>query len=129
MRSRSTSIAFAGVALLTLVLAAACGSSNNSSPVAPTTPTGGGGGGATTIITISNFNFSPNPMSVTVGSSVAWKNNDSTSHTATADNGSFNTGTIAPGATSNAITMSTAGTFTYHCQIHPFMTATINVTQ
>ncbi len=127
MRLRSTTVAFAGVALLTLVLAAACGSSN-SSPTAPTQPTGGGGGGTgTTTITISNFSFSPSSITVTAGSSVVWKNNDSTSHTATADNGSFNTGIIAPGASSNAITMSTPGTFTYHCQIHPFMTATITV--
>lgn len=113
-----------------LVLAAvltACGSSNNA--MAPTPPTGGT---ANVTITITGMNggnsFSPNPGTVKVGQTVAWRNADVITHTATADNGSFNTGSIAPGSTSNPITMTTTGAFGYHCSIHPTMVGTLNVT-
>lgn len=62
------------------------------------------------------------------GQSVAFRNADSTTHTATANNGAFDTGNIAPGATSAPITMSASGTFNYHCEIHPDMVGTLNVT-
>ena len=50
-----------------------------------------------------------------------------TTHTATADGGSFNTGSIADGGTSALITMGTAGAFSYHCSFHPTMVGTLNV--
>jgi plastocyanin len=74
--------------------------------------------------------YSPNPGAVKVGQTVAWRNADSTPHTATADAGGFNTGNIAAGATSSPITMTTAGSFPYHCTIHGFaMVGTLTVTQ
>jgi plastocyanin len=74
--------------------------------------------------------YSPNPAIVKVGQTVAWKNADGLPHTATADAGGFDTGTIGAGATSRAITMTTAGTFPYHCTIHGFMmTGTLTVTE
>jgi plastocyanin len=113
----------------------ACGS--NSSPSSPSTiptpPTGGGGGGgaADVTITITGMNdsqsFSPSPASVKVGQTVAWKNADSIVHTATADGGTFDTGNIAPGATSTPVMMSAAGTFGYHCRIHPSMVGSLSV--
>jgi hypothetical protein len=51
---------------------------------------------------------------------------DSVTHTATGDNGSFDTGDIAAGS-SATITFDNPGTFTYHCAIHPNMTGTIVV--
>jgi plastocyanin len=76
-----------------------------------------------------DLSYSPNPVSVEVGQTVSWKNADSLPHTATADGGAFNTGTLAAGATSKPITMTTAGTFPYHCAIHGFsMTGTLTVT-
>jgi len=69
--------------------------------------------------------YSPNPATVTVGQTVSWVNRDSVPHTATGN--SFNTGTLAPGATSAPITMGTAGSFAYHCVLHPTMTGTLTV--
>ena len=60
------------------------------------------------------------------GSTVTWTNDDSAAHTATADDGSFDSSSIAPGATFSQA-FDTAGTFAYHCSIHPNMTATIEV--
>lgn len=121
--------------LLAVGMLSACGS--NSSPSAPTTiptpPAGGGGGGgaADVTITITGMNadqsFSPSPASVRVGQTVAWRNADSIVHTATADGGTFDTGNIAPGATSTPVMMSAAGTFGYHCRIHPSMVGSLSV--
>jgi plastocyanin len=79
-----------------------------------------------TTVTIADFAFSPNAITVQAGSTVTWVNNDAVPHTATGDNGEFDTGSIAPGG-SATITFDTAGTIAYHCTIHPNMTASITV--
>ena len=71
--------------------------------------------------------FSPKPIQVTVGSTVSWTNATAPVHTATSDTGAWDTGNIAPGATSSAISFPTAGTFAYHCAIHPSMTGSVVV--
>jgi plastocyanin len=103
-----------------------CGSSN--SPTKPMQPAGPPGGGGETQVTISGFAFSS--LTVAKGAMVTWKNNDSAPHTATSDNGGafpFDTGNIAPGATSSGVTFTQAGTFAYHCRVHPSMHGTIIV--
>jgi plastocyanin len=74
-----------------------------------------------------NRSYSPNPASVTVGQQVRWRNADSIAHTATQDGSGFDTGSIAPGATSAPITLSVAGTVNYHCSFHPSMVGSLNV--
>ncbi len=71
--------------------------------------------------------FNPGSLSVVAGSTVTWMNSDTTIHTVTADDGSFNSGNIAVGATYSKV-FSTAGTFSYHCTIHPEMTGKVVVT-
>src|SRR5690349_5697628 len=71
--------------------------------------------GASTLTTTA---YAPNPLNVAVGGTVVWINNDVTAHTSTADNGTWNSGTIAPGR-SFSRTFSSAGTFLYRCAIHP----------
>src|SRR3954471_10264766 len=78
-------------------------------------------------VTIAGFAFSPASLTITAGTTVTWTNQDSATHTATADDGSWDTGNIAQGA-SGSVTFNTPGTFTYHCSIHPNMTGTITVT-
>jgi plastocyanin len=81
----------------------------------------GGGGADKTITIVGNSgasSYSPNPDTVTVGQTVAWHNADASTHTATANGGAFNTGNVGGGGTSAKITMSTAGSFPYHCTIH-----------
>ena len=77
-------------------------------------------------VAISGFSFSPASVTVTVGDTVTWTNSDAQAHTATANDSSWDTGTIANGA-SGTITFSTAGTFAYHCSIHSAMTGTVTV--
>lgn len=83
--------------------------------------------GASAAVSIQNFAFSPGTIQVTAGTTVTWTNNDQTTHTVTADDGSFDSGDVAPGGTFS-MTFTTPGTFAYHCKIHPFMTASIVVT-
>ncbi len=79
-------------------------------------------------VAISNFAFNPSQVSVKVGTVVSWTNHDSMAHTVTSNNGAFNSGTLNPGSTFS-FTFNTPGTFSYHCAVHPSMTATVVVTQ
>ena len=82
------------------------------------------------IITITGQNggmsYSPASANAKVGQTVIWRNADSTDHTATANNGAFNTGVIAPGGQSSLL-MGSAGNFNYRCGIHPAMTGSLSV--
>lgn len=76
--------------------------------------------------TISDFKFTPSTITVTAGESVTWTNNGPTGHSATADDGSFDTGVLSRGA-SGSHTFTRAGTYTFHCTPHPFMTGKVVV--
>ena len=91
---------------------------------------GGYGGGGTTgnSVSIAGFAFSTSSLPVAKGTKVTWKNNDATTHTVTSDDGTFDSGNIAPGG-SYSYTFADAGTFAYHCKIHPTMTAKVVVAQ
>ncbi len=77
-------------------------------------------------VTIADFMFSPGTITVHAGDTITWTNNGPSSHTATATNGSFDTGTLRKGA-SGSHTFTQAGSYTYFCKIHPFMHGTIVV--
>jgi plastocyanin len=81
-------------------------------------------------VNIMNFKFDPTPLTIPVGTTVVWTNQDTAPHTATSDPGSafvFDTGMMQKGQ-SGKITFTTVGTFTYHCTVHPNMHATVVVT-
>jgi len=77
-------------------------------------------------VQIVEFSYEPEPVVIQVGGKVTWQNEDTAPHTATADDGSFDTGTIEKGKLGSA-TFKEAGTFTYHCEIHPTMHGTVEV--
>lgn len=78
-------------------------------------------------VSIANFAFSPASVNVNVGDTVTWTNQDSSAHTVTSDTpGVFGSGQLAQGQTFQ-FTFSQAGTFAYHCAIHPTMTGTVVV--
>jgi plastocyanin len=76
--------------------------------------------------TIKDFEFGPATVTVAVGGTVTWTNNGPSTHTVTADDGTFDSGNLSTGKTFSQ-TFDTAGTFPYHCSIHPFMKATVIV--
>ncbi len=77
--------------------------------------------------TITNC-FNPQFIRVNVGDSVTWTNSDTVSHTATSgqltDNKTgtiFDSGLMAPGKSYTSPPFTTAGTYDYYCQVHPWM--------
>jgi plastocyanin len=126
--------------LLTLGLTACGGNGDNSSATA------GGGSSATTTkpggnaaapsgdavraakVDIVDFGYDPDPVTVEAGGKVIWLNQDSAPHTATAEDGSFDTGTLQQGKLKSE-TFKTPGTYTYVCQIHPSMRGTVVVVE
>ncbi|HEY5012445.1 MAG TPA: cupredoxin domain-containing protein, partial [Acidimicrobiia bacterium] len=99
-------------------------SSTTQSTTAPTAAPGAGGGGGGGI-TIANFSFTAG--SVAAGSTVTVTNNDSPTHTVTADDGSFDV-TVNPGKTATFTAPAKAGTYKFHCKIHSTMHGTLTVT-
>ena len=88
--------------------------------------------GSTQMLMIMNdsngsFGFNPSTLTIRVGTTVIWKNVSSAPHTVTSDDGqTFDSGNIAVGGTFR-FTFRNAGTFSYHCNIHPYMRARIVV--
>lgn len=81
---------------------------------------------AATIVTVRDFLFAPKAITVHVGDTVTWINHGPAAHSATADDGSFDTGLLKRAA-SGSFRFTKAGTFSYHCTPHPFMKATVVV--
>ena len=120
--------------LLTIAALAACSASTTggtpqASAQAPTPGASAGGGGAacavaaagataTVTAQIKDFKFSPQPIQAKVGDVVGWTNGDSAPHSVTMDDGSCDTDTLSQGAT-GLLVFNTAGTYTYHCKVHP----------
>jgi len=77
-------------------------------------------------VEIADFAYDPDPVRVQVDGKVIWLNQDSAPHTATAEDGSFDTGTLEEGKL-KAETFKQAGTYAYVCEIHPDMHGTVEV--
>lgn len=85
---------------------------------------------STNSVTIENFAFSPANITVKKGTTVTWTNKDGATHDVTENDGQTgpNSGPLANGK-SYSFTYTTAGTFKYHCSIHPDMTGIVTVTE
>jgi plastocyanin len=127
------------VASVVAIVASGCGSSDSSSSSsggdsmattaqAAPSPAASSGGAPVESATVDIKSFKYKPVTITVkeGGRVRWTNSDAAAHTSTADDRSFDTQTIEKGKT-RMVTMTTAGTFPYHCDFHPFMKATVVV--
>jgi plastocyanin len=93
--------------------------SRSGEPSAVPASAGGSGARAAASATVSigdNF-YAPPSVSIAVGDTVTWANNGQAQHSATADNGSFDTGVFGPGS-SRSETFNQAGTFSYFCTVH-----------
>jgi plastocyanin len=79
-------------------------------------------------VQIVEFTYQPDPVVVQAGGKVIWQNEDTAPHTATADDGSFDTGIIERGKIKSE-TFKEAGTFPYFCEVHPTMHGTVEVVE
>jgi plastocyanin len=77
-------------------------------------------------VTIKDFNFDPAEIQASVGQTITFTNGDSAPHTATLDDGSCTTPNITNGG-SDGLTFNAAGTYPFHCDVHPNMKGTITV--
>ena len=82
---------------------------------------------ASQTVTIEGLAYAPPSVTVSVGDTVTWTNADPQTHTATADDASWDAGNIAGNGGTGAVVFTTAGSFPYHCTIHPTMTGTVVV--
>jgi amicyanin len=95
---------------------------SSASPTGTESPAPQGG----TTVSISDFKFNPASLTVSVGTTVTWINQDEEPHTVAAKDGSFH----SPGMDTHATysyTFTTPGSYDYICSIHPFMTGTVVV--
>jgi plastocyanin len=77
-------------------------------------------------VEIEDFAYSPDPVTIEEGGKVIWKNRDSAPHTATAEDGSFDTGVIEESKLKSE-TFKEPGAYEYICSIHPQMHGTVEV--
>ncbi len=114
------------VAILVYVVAALVGCNSTSNPSSMTGPAPPPPPPPANTVAIANFAFNPSSITVRANTTITWKNNDGVAHTATADNGAWDTGSIPSGG-SASVTFANGGTFSYHCAIHPMMRASVTV--
>ena len=121
-------IIFAAAIVALSLVASGCSDYNDSgSPVAPTPPTPTTSNGIVTIDIVRDNgaqSFSPNPATLPAGQMVVWRNVDGITHRVVLNSGSLDTGDLAPGASSQPMSINTGGG-PYHCSIHPSMVGTI----
>jgi plastocyanin len=77
-------------------------------------------------VEIKDFAFSPPTITVAIGTTVTWTNQDSVNHTVTSKTGAFESGTLSNGS-SFSFTFNTAGDYEYHCSIHTGMVGQVIV--
>lgn len=132
--------ALIGLATGGLLLLAACSSSGattapsaaaSAAPPAASAPAAGAvcsesAEAGQVAVAVKDFAFGPADIAAKVGQTITFTNGDSAPHTASLNDGSCSTGTIAPG-TSDGLTFAVAGTYPFHCKIHSSMKGTITV--
>jgi plastocyanin len=108
--------------IVMVILLTACAPSAATQSVSATSAPASSGN----TVTISGFAFDPATITIKVGGTVTWTNQDSVVHTVVADDKSWSSDNMAKGA-SYSHTFDTAGTFTYICGVHPSMQGTVIV--
>jgi plastocyanin len=128
MISKKSIVAVLCAVALAIGLAACGGDDDDSSSGSNSTTTAaaanGGESGGAVAVTIDNFTF--DAQTVTAGASFKVENKDDTDHTFTADDGSFDV-EVPAGETVTVDAPAEAGSYTFHCKIHPSMKGTLTV--
>lgn len=123
---RVAAVAATIVGLLVLaLLVAGCGGSGAATTTTGS-PTSSGGQGAPIQVVMTNRSYDPATVTIKVGDTITWENQDAPQHDVVADNGEFKSNLFAKGVTFS-YTFTKAGTYPYHCSIHPGMTGTVTV--
>jgi plastocyanin len=124
--------------LASLLALAGCGGLSLTSSTGSNNGGTGGNKGPTASVTIQDYSFTPDMITIQTGTKVNWVNHGHSSHSVTSDTtGQFDSGALAPpmgnsygGMTSGGlfqVTFNTPGTYKYHCIFHAQMHGTIIV--
>jgi plastocyanin len=108
------------------MIATACSSTGSTAYGAPASTAATTTAATASAATIQGFSFQPGVLKAKPGAKVTWTNRDAVAHTVTADNSSFASGNLQPGR-SFSFTFTRAGTYAYHCSIHPSMHGSVVV--
>jgi plastocyanin len=129
LKDEPTLLAVGAILLaLAALWAVGCGGGGSYSNATPTAPSTGGTAANVTVNIVGSAGsnaLSPNPVSAASGQTVAFKNNDGNLHHMVANDGSWDAGDVAPGATSKSVSVSGSSS-NFHCTIHPTMVGSIN---
>jgi plastocyanin len=106
-------VALAGAALTGVALSALAAGCARRTPEAHSVP-------------IRNFAYQPATLTVAQGDTIVWSNDDIVPHTATARDGSWDSGSVAAGGAWRLVAV-TPGRHAYYCVFHPTMQGTIEV--
>ena len=119
---RSPLITVGTITLAFLVLVCAGCKNDSSNPYGPpaTSSTAPAGNSANNVVVMSGMTFNPAQITVKVGTTVTWTNNDGYAHTSTSDSGLWDTDVIAAGHSASH-QFTTAGIYPYHCTYHVAM--------
>ncbi len=117
----SRALALVGLVSLSL---AACGGGQTATQPAPQP----GAASSEAQVTIQGFAFDPAELTVTVGTTVIWTNEDGAAHTISSDDGLWDSGRLSQGGTYSRV-FDQAGSFSYHCALHSSMRGTIVVAE
>jgi plastocyanin len=82
---------------------------------------------ATPEVTIDNFSFSPQTLTVPAGTTVTWTNRDDVPHTVVSEDGKFRSHALDTDD-KFSYTFAQPGSYAYYCSVHPRMTAKVLVT-
>jgi plastocyanin len=118
-----------GVILLFAILMFSDSCSKSSAYNTPTGSTGGTGatgGPGTNEVFIQGMSFNPGTITVAAGTTVTWTNKDAVAHTVTSSTSLFDSGSLGTNGTFSH-TFATAGSFSYYCKFHTYMTASVTV--
>src|SRR5919112_3804122 len=129
MLKKSTALGALGAALVVLLVFASIAVAQSTSDQA--SPDQTGPVQATPVenpvtVNIQDDAFDPATTSIAPGTTVTWVNNDDEAHTVTADEGLFDSGRLDPGD-SYSVWFYGSGTVAYHCEPHPHMMGSIQV--
>lgn len=124
--SKSLFLQLPVVLFAALIISGSCNKPSNNNISGMTIDTTGSVHPGLNEVFIQYLAFNPSPVTVFINTPVTWINLDMIDHTITSDAGLFDSGIIGTGATFN-YTFTTAGTYTYHCKVHPDMIARVIV--
>lgn len=122
-------LVLSGVIFSLVIMGAGCSAAPSTQNNSGATPVPNAASASSGQVAISNFTFQPGNITVKRGGKIVWTNRDSMAHTVTVDQAQGPASAPLNQGDSYTYTFETAGTFNYHCNIHPSMRGSVTVVE